>query len=143
MTVLKRFKHIFIGEILKGGRCMANIEEKGRGVFAKDETNSKWHRHENTEMLREICPEGYEMAKRYKHFIIGNAIGADFIGIPGRFILGEQPAEGKTGFTLWQPLKGGEELYDTLENMDNEISRKVYGYWIARIDSETLEISEV
>ena len=122
---------------------MAQITERGRGVFANDETQSKWHRHEDFEILKQICPEGYKNAKKYKHFIIGNAGSDNFIGIPGRFLVDEQPAEGETGFTLWQPLKGGEEHYETLESIDKETANKIYGYWIARIDSRTLEISEV
>lgn len=122
---------------------MKEIREKGRGVFSEDETDSKWHREENLELLKEFCPEGYHGAKRYKHFIIGSSYKGDFIGIPGRFLIEEQPAGGKTGFTLWQPLRGGEVLYGSLEEMDEKISYKVYGYWIARIDSKTLCISEV
>ena len=79
----------------------------------------------------------------YGHFIIGNSEKGDFIGIPGRFMLKEQPAEGKTGFTLWQPLRGGEELYESLEEIDEETAERVYGYWIAKIDGKTLQISEV
>lgn len=121
---------------------MANNVEKGRGVFAKDETDSKWHRQENVEILKEFCLEGYEGAKKYKHFIIGNSKKGDYIGIPGRFLREEQPAYGKTGFTLWQPLKGGEQHYQSLESMDEEVAYKIFGYWIAKIDSQTLEISE-
>ena len=121
---------------------MAEKIEKGRGVFAFDETDSKWHREEDIDLLKQICKEGYGNAKKYKHFIIGNSINDDYIGIPGRFILEEQPAEGKTGFTLWQPLKGGEEYYTSLEEIDEETAHKIFGYWIARIDSKTLEISE-
>lgn len=111
-------------------------------VFTKDETQSKWHRETEIEVLKEFCPEGYAMSKKYKHFIIGNGARGDYIGIPGRFLKEEQPAGGKTGFTLWQPLRGGEELYDCLEEMEEEVAYKVYGYWIARLDSATLEISE-
>ncbi len=111
-------------------------------VFAKDETLSKWHREEDIEILKSFCPEGYAAAKKYRHFIIGNSATADYIGIPGRFLLEEQPAGGKTGFTLWQPLRGGEELYKSLTEMEEEIAYKVYGYWIAKIDSQTLAISE-
>lgn len=121
---------------------MANNIEKGRGVFANDETDSKWHRQENVEILKEFCPEGYNSAKKYNHFIVGNSLKGDFIGIPGRFLIAEQPAEGKTGFTLWQPLKGGEEFFDCLDSIDEEVAFKIFGYWIARIDSQTLEISE-
>ena len=122
---------------------MAEKIEKGRGVFAFDETDSKWHREEDIDLLKQICQEGYGNARRYKHFIIGNSKDCDYIGIPGRFLLEEQPAGGKTGFTLWQPLKGGEVYYTSLEEMDEETARKIFGYWIARIDSKTLEISEV
>ena len=54
----------------------------------------------------------------------------------------EQPAGGTTGFTLWQPLRGGEEMYDSLDEMDDETAELVYGYWIACIDNNTLKISE-
>ena len=111
-------------------------------VFAKDETNSRWHRQENFDILKKFCPEGYANAKTYKHFIIGSSEKGDYIGIPGRFLLEEQPAGGKTGFTLWQPLIGGEELYKNLEEMDAEIADKIYGYWIAKLDRKTLLISE-
>ncbi len=112
-------------------------------VFTKDETKSTWHREDNIELLRVFCPEGYGMAQRYSHFIIGNGTENDYIGIPGRFMLSEQPAGGKTGFTLWQPIRGGEEWYDELQHLDEEKAGFIYGYWIARIDGETLEICEV
>ena len=117
--------------------------ERGRCVFEKDETNSLWHREENVEILKSFCKEGYSKALLYGHFIIGNSEKGDYIGIPGRFMLKEQPAEGKTGFTLWQPLRGGEELYESLEEIDEETAERVYGYWIAKIDGKTLQISEV
>ena len=117
--------------------------ERGRNVFAIDETDSTWHREENVELLKSFCIEGYTIATKYGHFIIGNSNLGDYIGIPGRFMLEEQPASGKTGFTLWQPLRGGEELYSSLEEIDPETAEKVYGYWIAKIDGKTLQISEV
>ena len=64
-------------------------------------------------------------------------------GIPGRFLIEDQPAGGVTGFTLWQPLKGGEELYEKLEELDEKEAEQIYGYWIAAIDSKTLKVSEV
>ena len=63
------------------------------------------------EILKKFCPEGYEMAKKHGHFLVGKAMDGSYIGIPGRFLLKEQPAGGRTGFTLWQPLRGGEEMY--------------------------------
>lgn len=82
------------------------------------------------------------MAKKHGHFIIGNGEGKSYIGIPGRFLLEDQPAGGKTGFTLWQPLRGGEEMYGTLENMGSDTATMVYGYWIAQVDEKTLKIYE-
>jgi len=95
------------------------------------------------ELLEAFCREGYAMARRHGHFLVGNGPSGSFIAIPGRFLLEEQPAGGVTGFTLWQPLAGGEELYDTLDNLSDTRAESVYGYWIARLNPETLKISEV
>ena len=112
-------------------------------IFSSDETGAAWHREENTEILKQFCREGYAQAKKHGHFIVGSGPNGNYIGIPGRFLLEEQPAGGATGFTLWQPLAGGEELYNNLEDMDEETLQRVFGYWIAAIDSVTLRISEV
>ena len=111
-------------------------------VFSADEAEASWHREENIELLKQFCREGYAQAKKHGHFIVGTGSKGDFIGIPGRFLIEEQPAGGATGFTLWQPLAGGEELYENLEKIDEETAMRVFGYWIAAIDSKTLKISE-
>ena len=112
------------------------------GIFDYDETDSKWHREENIDVLKKFCPEGFPMAEAYGHFIIGNAAESNYIGIPGRFLSSEQPARGGTGFTLWQPLRGGKEYFESLNTIGDEADL-IYGYWIARIDPKTLQISEV
>lgn len=116
-------------------------------LFAYDETESSWHRETKIELLRQFCPEGFASAEKYGHFIIGQRQEADmsecYIGIPGRFLLEEQPAGGKSGFTLWQPIKGGEQFFDTLETIEDEMADSIYGYWIAALDEKTLRISEV
>ena len=111
-------------------------------VFSAAEAEASWHREENIELLKQFCREGYAQAKKHGHFIVGTGSNGDFIGIPGRFLIEEQPAGGATGFTLWQPLAGGEELYENLEKIDEETAMQVFGYWIAAIDSKTLKISE-
>ena len=111
-------------------------------VFSADEAEASWHREENIELLKQFCREGYAQAKKHGHFIVGTGSNGDFIGIPGRFLIEEQPAGGATGFTLWQPLAGGEELYENLEKIDEETAMQVFGYWIAAIDSKTLKRSE-
>lgn len=112
------------------------------GLFENDETGANWHREEKIELLEKFCPEGYESAEKYGHFVIGEKGGRNFIGIPGRFLRSEQPAQGKTGFTLWQPLRGGELFYGELETIPDEAAEQIFGYWIAVLDAETLAISE-
>lgn len=112
------------------------------GLFEDDETGAKWHREEKLDLLEKFCPEALESAEKYGHFIIGEADGRNFIGIPGRFMLSEQPAQGSTGFTLWQPLRGGELFYGELETISDEAAEQIFGYWIAVLDAETLAISE-
>ena len=121
----------------------APSHEAGAVYFAKDETESTWRREEKLDLLAQFCREGYAMARRHGHFLIGTGSQGTFLAVPGRFLLEEQPAGGVTGFTLWQPLAGGEDLYDTLENMAENTAETVYGYWIARLDPETLKLSEV
>ena len=126
-------------------KSQENIKERDdvdTNVFSADEAEASWHREENIELLKQFCREGYAQAKKHGHFIVGTGSNGDFIGIPGRFLIEEQPAGGATGFTLWQPLAGGEELYENLEKIDEETAMQVFGYWIAAIDSKTLRISE-
>lgn len=118
-----------------------------RELFAYDETESTWHKETKLELLREFCPEAFASAERYGHFIIGqrseaSGVSSCYIGIPGRFLREEQPAGGSTGFTLWQPIRGAEEFFGSLEELDDELADSIYGYWIAALDEKTLKISE-
>ena len=133
----------FLSQLLQKQQAMAGAEQKEKNeYFSMDETAASWHRQEDVEILKKFCREGYAQAKKHGHFIIGTGQRGDFIGIPGRFLIEEQPAGGATGFTLWQPLAGGDELYESLEKIDEETAKQVFGYWIAAIDSKTLRISE-
>ena len=134
------------GEKQQNRQSQENKKERDdvdTNVFSTDEAEASWHREENIELLKRFCREGYAQAKKHGHFIVGTGEKGDFIGIPGRFLIEEQPAGGATGFILWQPLAGGEELYEDLEKIDEETAKSVFGYWIAAIDSKTLKISEV
>lgn len=125
-------------------QLLGQLSRKNKqAVFAHDETDCIWHRETDVALLQQFCREGYPMARKYGHFIIGNSEEDSYIGIPGRFLLAEQPAGGRTGFTLWQPLRGGEEMYDSLEEIDEETAALVYGYWIARLDPQTMKVEEV
>lgn len=127
----------------KAKRAPSAPESDNSLYFSADETRSRWRREEKIELLEAFCREGYPMAKKYGHFLVGTSADASYIAIPGRFLIAEQPAGGKTGFTLWQPLRGGEEIYRDLEGMTEEEAENVYGYWIAAIDPSTLKLSEV
>lgn len=118
-------------------------KKEQEGPFAHDETSSRWRRENDVEILKKFCPEGYDMAKKHGHFLVGKASDGNYIAIPGRFLIDEQPAGGRTGFTLWQPLRGGEEMYRDLNTISDEMALMIYGYWIARIDANTLRLSEV
>ena len=111
--------------------------------FAEDETECRWRKEERVELLAEFCREGSGMAGKYGHFLLGTGNKGTFLAVPGRFLLAEQPAGGVTGFTLWQPLAGGELHYDSLDAMSESEAVSIYGYWIARLDPETLKITEV
>lgn len=110
--------------------------------FSCDETRCTWRRMEDLQPLTMFCREGYAMAKKHGHYILGSGENGTFIGIPGRFLIEEQPAGGETGFKFWLPLAGGELHYETLENLSEDEASRIYGYWIARLNPETLKISE-
>ncbi len=65
------------------------------------------------------------------------------MAVPGRFLRDEQPAGGATGFTLWQPIRGGAALYEDLAHLEDAVTDYLYGYWIARVNPDTLALSEV
>ena len=114
----------FLSQLLQKQQAMAGTEQKEKNeYFSRDETAASWHRQEDVELLKKFCREGYAQAKKHGHFIIGTGQRGDFIGIPGRFLIEEQPAGGATGFTLWQPLAGGDELYESLEKIDEETAK--------------------
>ena len=129
-------------ETAEGPEGPARWDGQEEEYFTADETGSVWRRETNIELLTAFCREGYPMAQKHGHFLVGTSAAHNYIAVPGRFLISEQPAGGKTGFTLWQPLTGGEELYQTLDAMTEEQTKSIYGYWIAAIDPKTLVISE-
>ncbi len=72
-----------------------------------------------------------DLIYKYQHYIFG--ISSDskgepvyyLYGVPGRFILSEQPDQGTTGFIYWHPIQ------------DKNPERGDYGYWILHIDAKT------
>ncbi|WP_168198369.1 DUF7922 domain-containing protein [Crassaminicella thermophila] len=78
------------------------------------------------------CPH---LIYKYKHYIFGIMYDKNrepiyyIYGIPGRFILSEQPYEGMTGFVYWHPIE------------DKKPEKGDYGYWILHIDAKTGNIA--
>ena len=113
------------------------------GIFDADETGAVWHRQTQIALLAQFCPEGAAQAEKHGHFLIGQKGGESFVAVPGRFLRDEQPAGGATGFTLWQPIRGGAALYEDLAHLEDAVTDYLYGYWIARVNPDTLALSEV
>lgn len=72
-----------------------------------------------------------DLIYKYQHYIFGikkdeqGEVIHYLYGIPGRFLLSEQPDQGMTGFVYWHPLE------------DKKAERGDYGYWILHIDAKT------
>ncbi|QZY55356.1 hypothetical protein [Crassaminicella profunda] len=72
---------------------------------------------------------------KYKHYNFGikrdkkNEPVYYLYGIPGRFMLSEQPYEGMTGFVYWHPIE------------DKKPEKGDYGYWILHIDAKTGKVA--
>ena len=76
-----------------------------------------------------------DLIYKYQHYIFGIVENQPdeatyyIYGIPGRYILSEQPYEGMTGFVYWHPL-------------ENKIpQRGDYGYWLLYVDAKTGNIA--
>lgn len=65
--------------------------------------------------------------KKYGHFIYGVAEGHFYLGVPGRHDEEEWPDRGRSGFVMWQSIRGSEE----------------YGYWTMVIELKTGIITEI
>ncbi len=116
--------------------------EGQRDIFSADvdETKAVWWRLDGADGLPEAAAGCGEMVRRYGHFLIGKGCQSWFIGVPGRFLLAEQP-QAETGcFQLWQPIRGGEAFFRNLAELSGEEAESLFGYWIGEIDGKTGEI---
>lgn len=95
-----------------------------------DETGAEWRRVP-VEKLPDCARDYAEYVNKYGHFIIGRNKSRWFIGIPGRFLQEERPKGGY--FTLWQPVRGGELFFDSLDDISEEMQQRIFGYWICAV----------
>ncbi len=104
--------------------------------FETDRTGARWKKISDVETLPLVSPGAHYFAGQYQHFLFGAAPGEEgtarkyYFAIPGRFLETEQPDGGRSGFTLWQPVKGAAK------------EKSAYGYWIICVDALTGELQD-
>jgi len=101
-----------------------------------DETGAQWYRAEEFSRLPAIAQPCIPWMKSYGHYIVGRKDDRWFLGVPGRFLQKEQPLREEGVFLLWQPIRGGEAFFDCPERMTGKQQEKIFGYWIAEIDTK-------
>lgn len=127
-------------------RCLKMDREKNiydRVVpFREDVTGAEWTKVTENPVLPLVSPGGQQMVRKYRHYIFGQSGNYYYFGVPGRFLREEQPENGASGFTLWQPIVGAEDYHATEETTPMEMRRLAYGYWIVAIEKESGNIVE-
>lgn len=128
-------------------QCCQAIEEKqdlyDRVIpFKEDRTGAQWRRVVNLGRFPMVSPGAQYRISRYRHFIFGVTDAYYFIGVPGRYLEQEQPDQGESGFTLWQPIMGAEGYHADCEAATETDRQVAYGYWIAAICRNTGSISD-
>lgn len=102
--------------------------------FSESILDCSWKKIINIGRMPVLSAEAAALCSRYRHFIFAETQNYYYIGVPGRKIKSEQPEQGKSGFSLWQPVAGAEEASD---------EKEAYGYWIAAINKNNGEIEEI
>ena len=116
--------------------------------FDRDKTGARWKKIVNSTSLPLVSPGAHYFATQYRHYIFGAKPDESgmatkfFFGIPGRFLDEEQPDAGKSGFTYWQPIRGGDPVFEGYRKGELT-ARNAYGYWIVSVDGRTGNIEEV
>ena len=103
---------------------------------AWDETGCQWFRIDDCTTLPEPLKLCRKWVDKYQHYIIGKNKEQYFVGIPGRFLQGEQPLREDKVFLLWQPIRGGESFFSHPETMTEKEQEEIFGYWIAAVSSD-------
>lgn len=116
-----------------------------RGIFAEesDETGAAWWRVEGTDGLPDAMEGCRALVEQYGHFLVGKGCQSRFVGVPGRFLLAEQPMREAGCFQLWQPIRGGEAFFEDLAELEGSLAESLFGYWIGAVDEETGELCPV
>ena len=102
--------------------------------FSKSVLDCSWKKIVNTARMPVLSAQAAGLCSRYRHFIFAETENYYYIGIPGRKLKSEQPEQGRSGFSLWQPVAGAEDIAD---------EKEAYGYWICAINKNNGEIEEI
>lgn len=110
--------------------------------FSKTTSDISWKRIDDIRLFPIVSPGAREPIEKYDHFLFGWDDSHYFIGVPGRFLTTEQPDRGKSGFAVWLPILGMEDVEkDTALSVD-ERRKSVYGYWLAAVNRYNGHIEE-
>ncbi len=117
------------------GRIAGNISfYEEISPFSKSVLDCSWKKIVNTSRMPVLSAQAAGLCSRYRHFIFAETENYYYIGVPGRKMKSEQPEQGRSGFSLWQPVAGAEEAAD---------EKEAYGYWICAINKNNGEIEEI
>lgn len=127
-------------------RCIA-IAGKQRQLadikpFRRDATSAHWKKVLDWKDFPILAPGAEAPVKAYGHFLWGWNDTHYFIAVPGRFLPGEQPDSGKSGFAFWQPILGMEQIQQDTSLPLQRRREQTYGYWIASISRRNGKIEE-
>lgn len=115
---------------MEGEKCQPFSDER-------DETHAQWYKVSDWQKGLSRLPDCEYNLKKYGHYIKGKGHSKTFVGIPGRFLMKEKPGGERGNFLLWQPIRGGEEFFDSPENMSDIQQERIFGYWIAVFDEKS------
>ena len=111
--------------------------------FANDATGAQWKRISGMKGFPILSPGAQKNAAKYRHYLYGHHDEMYYFAIPGRYIEDEYPDRGRSGFTLWQPRLGAENLEANKEGCPLETRMAAYGYWILAVRKDTGEIVSI
>ena len=117
-----------------------NVSDKNAvAAFSEsiDETGAKWYRISSGSQIPAPLTNCRDQVEKYGHYIVGQRESSYYIGIPGRFLQGEQPLREQKCFVLWQPIRGGEKFFKDLSELTEKLQEEIFGYWIGGIDGES------
>lgn len=141
---IKKYNDYYNHYILTRCNTMAGRKDRYDRIlpFKEDQTNAEWLRVSGANKFPVVSPDTQYILSKYRHFIFGIGKNHYYLGVPGRYLEKEQPEGGKSGFTLWQPIIGAENLNAKGKNAPIKNRQAAYGYWIMTINKETGMIEE-